>query len=143
MGRHERTGAIGLITLLLLLAPAQASPTCQALRDQREQWANQAMRAELVLVHDVRLRLCPQEERQAAEANALNPSPQASPPLNYAAYIQCRQRAEALLQRSRPVLFRNQRGFTYYTPAGAGLARQADALQPQIERSCPQQSSSP
>lgn len=138
MWKREQRSASGLVALLLLLlAPAQASPTCQALRDQRDQWAEQAMHAELSLVHEVRLRLCPHEEDLAVQANALSSEPPASTPLNYTAYIQCRQRAEALLQRSRPVLYRNQRGFTYYTPAGAGLARQADALLGPIERACP------
>ena len=43
---------------------------------------------------------------------------------------------EALLQRSRPVLYRNQLGFIFYTPAGAALARQSDALQQRVRTSC-------
>jgi hypothetical protein len=121
---------------LLLVLPAQAATPCQALKDQRDQVARDAMQAEIALVHSVRLRLCAQEETLAEQANALAAEPSTGPQLNYGAYIRCRQRAEALLQRSRPVLYRNQLGFIFYTPAGAALARQSDALQQRVRTSC-------
>ena len=121
---------------LLLVLPAQAATPCQALKDHRDQVAREAMQEEIALVHSVRGRLCPQEETLAAQANALAAAPSTGPQLDYGAYIRCRQRAEALLQRSRPVLYRNQLGFSFYTPAGARLARQSDALQHQLRSSC-------
>lgn len=121
---------------LLLVLPARAATPCQALKEQRDQVARDAMQAEIALVHSVRLRLCPQEETLAEQANALAAGPSTAPQLNYGAYIRCRQRAEALLQRSRPVLYRNLLGFSFYTPAGAALARQSDALQQRLRNTC-------
>lgn len=123
---------------LLLALPAPALTPCQALRAQRDQVAREAMEAEIALVHSVRQRLCAQEETLAEQANAQAAQPSTGPHLNYKAYIHCRQRAEALLQRSRPVLYRNRLGFIFYTPAGASLARQSDALWQRQRDTCPQ-----
>jgi len=55
---------------------------------------------------------------------------------DYTAYLECRRRAETQLQRGRPVLYSNRRGFSFYTSSGARLARQADALQQQLDAGC-------
>jgi hypothetical protein len=100
------------------------------------------MQAEISLVMSLRRQLCAREDAAAEQAHAepLQPSPEprsgAVPRLDYAAYIRCRQQAEALLRRGKPVLYRNGRGFVFYTPAGADLARAADALQPEINQAC-------
>ncbi len=118
-------------------AAAWGQADCRALGDQRDQLARQAMQAEIALLHALRQRLCPQQEALASAANALSAdAPQASP-FDYAGYIRCRARAEAQLERSRPVLFRNRLGFTFYTAPGARLAREADARHSQRERDCP------
>jgi hypothetical protein len=125
-----------LAAAAMAVAPALAQPDCRALKEQRDQRMHQAMQAEIALLQTIRTRLCPAEEAQAAAANALAPGHAAGTPLDYSAYIRCRQRAEARLQRSRPVLHRNLRGFAFYTPEGARLASDADGLQLEHERRC-------
>jgi len=125
-----------LAAAVMAAAPALAQPDCRALKEQRDQRMHQAMQAEITLLQTIRARLCPAEEAQAAAANALTPGQAAGTPLDYSAYIRCRQRAEVLLQRSRPVLHRNLRGFAFYTPEGARLASDADGLQLEHERRC-------
>lgn len=125
------------LVLAMALAPARALDDCRALKELRDQRMQQAMQAEITLLQSLRQRLCPREEAQAAAANALAPGQGAGTALDYSAYIRCRQRAEAHLQRSRPVLHRNQRGFVFYTPQGARLAAEADGLQQQHDRRCP------
>jgi hypothetical protein len=126
-----------LAAALLLQAPAWSAPDCRPLREQRDQLAGAAMQAEIALLRGIRQRICPSQEAIAVEANALAASQAGGAPLDYTAYIRCREQAEAQLQRSRPVLYRNRRGFTYYTQTGADLAREADGLQERLERACP------
>jgi hypothetical protein len=126
-----------LAVALLLQAPAWSAPDCRPLREQRDQLAGAAMQAEIALLHGIRQRLCPRQEAIAVEANALAAGQAAGGELDYTAYIRCREQAEAQLQRSRPVLYRNRRGFIFYTQTGADLAREADALQERVERECP------
>lgn len=117
------------------------------------------MQEEITLVKQVRERICPRLSRAAEAANAnalhldaaqadtaagaaarggtgaLDPS---SAPIDYAALIDCRRRAEALLERTHAMLYRNRLRFTFFTAEGAALARQADALASQMESSgCP------
>ena len=120
-----------------LIGPATADEACRALQEERDQLARQAMKAEITLLHGLRQRLCPEQEALATRAHALAPDQASAAQIDYEAYIRCRQQAEAQLQRSRPVLYRNQRGFPFHTAEGARLARQADALQGQRDRQCP------
>ncbi|QPN64514.1 hypothetical protein [Synechococcus sp. CBW1004] len=55
---------------------------------------------------------------------------------DYTAYLECRRQAEERLQRSRTILYTNQRGFTFYTVNGARFAREADGLQLRLSASC-------
>jgi hypothetical protein len=126
---------IGLVATALL-APALAATECRALRDRRDQLSRAAMQAEIDLVQATRRQLCPAQELLAEQADADDGEPRADTELDFSAYIRCRQQAEARLQRTRPILYRNQRGFLYYTSEGARLATAADALREQIERSC-------
>ena len=126
-----------LAAVLLLQAPAWSTPDCRPLREQRDRLAAEAMQAEIALLHGIRQRLCPHQEALAVEANALAAGQAGGAQLDYAAYIRCREQAEAELQQSRPVLYRNRRGFTYYTQTGADLAREADGLEERLERACP------
>jgi len=79
------------------------------------------MRAETKLVLATRRRLCHEVEAQAKH-------PEASGALDFDAYIRCRTNTEALLKRTRPVLYTNRKGFIFYTAQGARLAREADAI---------------
>lgn len=128
---------------LVLLAPltlalaAQAAPSaeCRPWRERREALAGQAMAAEIALVRRLRQRLCPKEEEQAAGANA---DERRYGVIDYSALIACRQQAETELKRDWPVLYRNRRGFVFYTSQGAALARQADGVEQQgRDRGCP------
>jgi hypothetical protein len=112
----------------VLLPPALAGgiEDCRHLREQRDGLATRSMQAEIVLVQELRDRLCPVLRRQADAANAL--SPELAEPIDYKALLLCRRRAEQLLEHTRPVLYRNRLGFTFYTASGADLARQADAV---------------
>lgn len=125
-----------LLAAVLMAAPLWGAEDCLDLYERRDQLARQAMQPEIVLLHDLRQRLCPQQEAIATEANALAAKPAGDALLDYGAYIHCREQAEAQLQLSRPVLYRNRLGFTYYTPAGARLGREVDALQARTEALC-------
>ena len=131
--------ACGVLLLAVLVAatPLRAVDHCRALREQRDGFGRQAMQAEIALLHSIRQKLCPQQEAVAMQANALSAAPNDAPRLDYWAYIACRERAEAQLQRSRPVLYRNLLGFTFYTPEGVRSAQQADARSAELERLCP------
>ena len=124
---------------VLLASPALAADACQNLQAQRDQLARQSMQAEVALLHRVRERLCPVQEASATQAVSpgAGPGQTSGPQLDYAAYIRCREQAELNVQRSRPMLYWNQRGFTFYTAEGARLAQQADQLQRQLQRQCP------
>lgn len=111
---------------------AAPPPDCAALKGERDTLASQAMQAEIALVTSTRAQICPRVEHQAELANShLNAGR-----LNLEAFIRCRQQAEAKLQRSRPVLYTNQRGFSFYTAEGSRRAREADALQTDLDRGC-------
>jgi hypothetical protein len=113
--------------LLVLGGVAQAAPPslCRPWREERESLAQQAMAAEIGLVQQTRQRLCPELERQASAANA---DQRDYGPINYQALIDCRRRAEAVLRTNKAVLYRNDRGFLFYTAEGARLARRSDAV---------------
>jgi hypothetical protein len=131
---------LAAVLLLQAQSPAWSAADCRPLLEQRDRLAGAAMQAEIALLHGIRQRLCPRQEAIAVEANALAASQAGGAQLDYTAYIRCREQAEAELQRSRPVLYRNRRGFTFYTQTGADLAREADGLQEQGERACPSSS---
>lgn len=112
-----------LALLLTAVLPAFPAPNCATLRDQQQQLATEAMRVEMKLVLATRRRLCPDVEAQAE-----HPEAAASGALDFDAYIGCRANTEALLKRTRPVLYTNRKGFIFYTAQGARLAREADAI---------------
>ena len=120
-------GVIAMVGLVIATA-AHAAPDCIALKDQRDRLASRAMQSEITLLHNIRLQICPREEELAATAIASNPERDSQAIINYDAYIVCRRKAETRIERSRPVLYRNHREFTYYTVEGARLAREADAV---------------
>jgi hypothetical protein len=110
---------------------------CQQLQEQRDQLARRAMAAEVALVHAERQRLCPQLEALAtADPKATDASAALPAQLDYGAYIRCRERAEAQLLKSRPVLYRNTSGFPFLTSDGARQAREADSLIRELQTSC-------
>lgn len=118
-------------TLLLPTALAGNLEQCRSLRERRDALAAEAMAAEIALVQKMRGRLCPLLRRQADGANA---NDQLFAPIDYEALLLCRRRAEQLIERTRPVLYRNRLGFTFYTAPGADLAGQADAVAGEMER---------
>jgi hypothetical protein len=125
----------GLLALSLTPVRATEPATCQPLRDQRDALASQAMEQEIALVHSYRLRRCPALTRQADGANALD---RQFPAIDFNALLACRRGAERDLERHERRLHRNRLGFWFYTPQGAALARQADALsQRLIDEACP------
>ena len=134
-------GIVCRLALAMLLFISISGPTwavdCQQLQEQRDQLARRAMAAEVALVHAERQRLCPQLEALAtADGKTTESTAGASAELDYGAYIRCRERAEAQLLKSRPVLYRNTRGFPFLTPDGARLAREADSLIRELQTSC-------
>jgi hypothetical protein len=131
-----RAVLLAVCSSLLITMAAQAAPDCLTLKGQRDQLARRAMTAEITLLHAFRQRLCPSDEERATQSNALASGTTARKPFNYEAYIRCREQAETQLQRSRPVLYRNGRGFTFYTPEGSRLAREADGVQELADRTC-------
>ena len=164
-GMQVSLASLLLAALLPLQALAQplGLEECRGLRARRNQLAAEAMQAEIALVLATRRRLCPQQEALAEQANAnaihnnVNTNSAANragadqsdppartgqvaqaalPDLDYTAYLQCRRRAEQLLQRNRAILYTNQRGFTFYTLDGARLARDADGVQRSLTASC-------
>jgi hypothetical protein len=136
--RWRRRALQGFILLgALLLPPALAASLeqCRSLRERRDGLAAEAMTAEITLVQEVRGRLCPELRRQADAANA---NDQVFTPIDYQALLLCRRRSEQLVERTRPVLYRNRLGFTFYTESGADLAAQADAVAREMEQQrCP------
>jgi len=124
------------VAILLGGGPLSAADLslCRTLREQRAAIASEAMQAELTLVQRLREQICPQLNQQAEAAHAGGTADPAIA-IDYQALLHCRHRAEQRLERQRPLLYTNRRGFRYYTAAGARLARQADAkeltLQPQ------------
>lgn len=138
------------VSLVLLAAEAWAGTRCPALHDRHDALLQRAHRAEVALVQAQRRRLCLDLEQLAEQLQA-TPQPATSRPvldfgayrLDFGAYSQCRQRAEQVLARQRPVLYRNPQGLPYYTPEGARLARQAADLQNNDLLSCRGVSSDP
>ncbi|MEB3304137.1 MAG: hypothetical protein VKK99_06030 [Cyanobacteriota bacterium] len=119
-----------LLTLSGLTGLAQSVDleACRSLRSQRDDLASHAMEQEITLVRSVRGKICP---HLAAKAEAANARDQAYGPLDsfdFAAWSHCRQEAEDRLAHSRPIRFRNQQGFVFYTPQGARFAAKADRL---------------
>lgn len=102
-----------------------AAQICRDLRQQRDALAVRAMEEEMALVRTYRSRICPRLAEVAEGANARD---QRFAPLDYAAWSNCRQRAEHQLEGRHSVRYRNSQAFTFYTPAGASLARQGDLL---------------
>ncbi len=128
---------------MALASPALALEVsrCRALRQDRDELASQAMAAELILVRQMRERICGPLTRRAELANANQQPPAAGvgePVTDYRALLHCRQRSEQLLRASHAVLYRNRLGFIYYTPTGASLANRADALERSLlAETCP------
>ena len=106
---------------------------CRALREQRAQVASEAMQAELTLIQRLREQICPQLNQRAEAAHAGGTADPAIA-IDYQALLDCRHQAERRLERQRPLLYTNRRGFLYYTAAGARLARQADAQELTLQR---------
>ena len=120
-----------LLVLVLILQPAAKALDCRALTEQRDQRVRRAMQEEVVVLHELRLKLCPHQEASAtAEGSASENT------LDYGAYIRCRQQAEVQLQNTKPVLYTNPSGFRWFTPQGARLAREADALLREMQQHC-------
>jgi hypothetical protein len=134
----QRPGLLELALLGgLLLSPALAGTLeqCRGLRQRRDALAAEAMAAEIVLVQELRGRLCPELNRQAEGSNA---NDRVFVPIDYEALRLCRRRAEQLIERTRPVRYRSRLAFTYYTTAGALLAERADAVAGDMRgQSCP------
>lgn len=122
--------ALALMISVGVGAPAWADD-CKQLQERRDQLAQQAMAAEVALVHRQRQQLCPK-----LEALATRDSAEVSPQLDYGAYIRCRQKAEAELRNSQTVQYRNSADFPFFTKEGARLAREADALQQAVLGGC-------
>ena len=136
--RDQRLRAL-LVVLIASMAPlaswAADLDVCHGLKAERDRLAAEAMQAEIALVRRYRERLCPALEQQAQAANANSQVFQA---FDYAAFIRCRRQAEQMLERNHRLLYRNRQGFTFYTAAGASLARQADQARQQLaSRDCP------
>jgi len=164
--RDQRRRAL-VVVLVASMAPlaswAGDLDLCRGLKAERDRLAAEAMRAEIALVRRYRERLCPVLEQQAQAANAnsqvasaTGPTANATGPtanansqaakatgqpfqsFDYAAFIRCRHQAEQMLEHNHRLLYRNHQGFTFYTAAGASLARQADQVRQQLaSRDCP------
>lgn len=129
-GRIPYKPSLALMISLVVGTPAWGVD-CKQLQDQRDQLAQQAMAAEVALVHRQRQQLCPQLETLATGQIA-----ELTPQLDYGAYIRCRQKAETELHTNRPVLYRNTAGFPYFTSEGARLAQDADGLKRALSENC-------
>lgn len=117
-----------------------AGPTahCEALRAALEQVLRQALAAETALLSRTRREICPDLEAPAEAPAVVPPVAAASKPagagtaeapaLDFGALRACRQEAERQVQSRWPLLYTDQARFRYFTPAGAALAREADAL---------------
>jgi len=125
------------LAVLVATSPALAAEAeaCWQLRDRRNALGEAAMKVELVLVRRMRERTCPALHQQAEAANA---NDRVFAPIDYQALGACRRKAEAQLEATYRPLYRNRLQFTYYTPGGAELARQADGVARQMARQgCP------
>lgn len=123
-----RRGLILLVALVVgwsLGGQAAAEEDCRALRLRRDALASAAMEQEIALARTFRERLCPDLAERAEGANALEGDDR---PLDFGAWSRCRVEAERQLEQSHRVRYRNSQGFTFYTPRGAALARQADGV---------------
>jgi len=125
------------LAVLVATSPALAAEAeaCWQLRDRRNALGEAAMKQELVLVRRMRERTCPALHQQAEAANA---NDRVFAPIDYQALGACRRKAEAQLEATHRPLYRNRLQFTYYTPGGAQLAGQADAIARQMaQQGCP------
>lgn len=125
-----------LFAFLGVLPVLAGDDQCQRWQQRREVLARQAMQAEIEAVHRLRLRICPDEERQASLRNAEQVPQAGTAPFDYEAYIRCREQAEAAMLRAQRVRYRSQRHFTFYTALGAKRAQQADDLLLHLARNC-------
>lgn len=115
---------------------AGAGPTahCEALRAALEQVLRQALAAETALLSRTRREICPDLEAPAVVPPVAGTSKAAgagtaeAPAIDFGALRACRQEAERQVQSRWPLLYTDQARFRYFTPAGAALAREADAL---------------
>lgn len=130
-----------------------AGPTahCEALRAALEQVLRQALAAETALLSRTRREICPDLEAPAVvppvAAASQAPGPEATeaaapagtskaagagtaeaPAIDFGALRACRQEAERQVQSRWLLLYTDQARFRYFTPVGAALAREADAL---------------
>jgi hypothetical protein len=127
--------ALAALMAVATSAVAAEPEACWQLRDRRNALGEAAMKEELVLVRRMRERTCPALHQLAEAANA---NDRVFAPIDYQALGACRRQAEAQLEASHPPLYRNRLQFTYYTPGGAELARQADGVARQMtEKGCP------
>jgi hypothetical protein len=112
---------------------------CEALRAALEQALRQALAAETALLSRTRREICPDLEALAEGPAVVPPvaagskaagaaGAAAAPALDFGALRACRQEAERQVQSRWPLLYTDQARFRYFTPAGAALAREADAL---------------
>ncbi len=145
-------GGVGAVGGVSGRSAGDAGPDapCEALRAALEQALRQALAAETALLSRTRHEICPD-----LEALAKAPGPQATqqtapagtskaaapagaskapaaaaeaPALDFGALRACRLEAERQVQSRWPLLYTDQARFRYFSPAGAALAREADAL---------------
>ncbi len=112
-------GGVGAVGGVSGRSAGEAGPDapCEALRAALEQALRQALAAETALLSRTRREICPDLE-VLAEA----------PALDFGALRACRLEAERQVQSRWPLLYTDQARFRYFSPAGAALAREADAL---------------
>lgn len=112
-------GGVGAVGGVSGRSAGEAGPDapCEALRSALEQALRQALAAETALLSRTRREICPDLEALAE-----------APALDFGALRACRQEAERQVQSRWPLLYTDQARFRYFTPAGAALAREADAL---------------
>ena len=124
LGSHTATAIVLAVVLSCGgMAGAATGEECWQLRQERDGVATASMEQELALARAIRKRLCPELSARAEVANARDGR---FTPIDYGALGRCRLEAERQLEAGHPVLYRNSQGFTFYTAAGAALARQAD-----------------
>lgn len=125
LGRQGLSVLVALVVGWGVGAQAADEGECRALRQQRDALATAAMEHELALARRFRERLCPDLAARAEGANAVDGIYGS---IDFGAWSRCRVEAERRLEQSHRVRYRSSQGFTYYTPEGAALARQADEL---------------
>lgn len=119
------------------IAASKSSEHCLRLQEQRDQWARQAWREEVKLVHQLRQNLCPQLEALANQGADVATKHQSElNRLDYGAYARCRRQAELELKASQPVLYSNNKGVPFFTTSGAEAASRADALRQASHNAC-------